>query len=91
MRNRTRSRTERPGAKDAIFGSVFTLMAILSVAMGARVAAPVSCAIGVSICISSVVMSRRAQIPASRLALVGLAVNALIGVSLIADAALLRA
>lgn len=90
MRNRTRSRTERPGAKDAVFGIVFTLVAVLSVATGARVAAPVSCAIGVGLCISSVVMSGRAQIPVSRLALVGLAANALIGVYILVDA-LLRA
>ncbi|MFD6395214.1 hypothetical protein [Nocardia sp. NPDC060249] len=88
MSNGIRSRTEGPGAKDAIFGTVFTLVAILSVAMGARVAAPVSCAIGVGLCISSVVLSRRAQITASRLALVGLAVNALIGVYIVADALL---
>ncbi|MFD3461197.1 hypothetical protein ACFWVM_15920 [Nocardia fluminea] len=90
MRNRTRSMTERPGAKDVVFGTVFTVVAVLSVVMGARVAAPVSCAIGIGLCISSVVTSRRAQVPVSRLALVGLAVNALIGVYVLVDV-LLRA
>ncbi|WP_067540873.1 hypothetical protein [Nocardia crassostreae] len=75
--------TTQPGKREALWGFVAAVGAIPAGAVSGGVGLVLCWVAGLGGCTWSIVESRRAGVPASRLALAGLAISAVIGVLMV--------